>query len=75
MKTLNGAINSTTTTLTLTSGTNFDDTSGVHSKLASNLWYIKIDDEIMYYEAISTTSVTSLVRAQEGTTAAASVVN
>jgi len=43
--TLNGAITSTQTTLTLTSGTNFDDTSGIYSKLANGLWYIKIDDD------------------------------
>ena len=45
--TLNGAMTAAATTLTLTSGTNFDDTSGKYSKTASNLWHIKIDDEIM----------------------------
>ena len=68
--TLNGAINSTATTLTLTSGTNFDDTSGIYSKLANNLWYIKIDDEIMTYTTISTNAVSGLSRAVDGTTAA-----
>ena len=38
--TLNGAMTAAATTLTLTSGTNFDDTSGKYSKTASNLWYI-----------------------------------
>ena len=71
--TLSAAITSTATSLTLTSGTNFGNTTGKFSRTADSTprFYIKIDDEIMYYEAISTTSVTSLVRAQEGTTAAA----
>ena len=68
--TLNGAINATTTTLTLASGTNFDDTSGVHSKLASNLWYIKIDDEIITYTTISGEAVSGASRAVNSTTAA-----
>ena len=68
--TLNGAINSTATTLTLSSGTNFDDTSGIYSKLANNLWYIKIDDEIMTYTTISSNAVSGLSRAVDGTTAA-----
>ena len=68
--TLNGTINSTVTTLTLTSGTNFDDTSGIYSKLANNLWYIKIDDEIMTYTTISTNAVSGLSRGVDGTTAA-----
>ena len=71
--TLSAAITSTATSLTLTSGTNFGNTTGKFARTADSTprFYIKIDDEIMYYEAISTTSVTSLVRAQEGTTAAA----
>ena len=69
--TLNGGINSTTTTLTLTSGTNFDDTSGIYSKLANGLWYIKIDDEILTYTTISTSAVSVLSRAVDSTTAAA----
>ena len=68
--TLNGTINSTATTLTLTSGTNFDDTSGIYSKLANNLWYIKIDDEIMTYTTISSNAVSGLSRAVDSTTAA-----
>ena len=55
--TLNGAISATATTLTLSSGTNFDDTSGIYSKLANGLWYIKIGDEILTYTAISTNAV------------------
>jgi len=68
--TLNGAMTAAATTLTLTSGTNFDDTSGQYSKLANNLWYIKIDDEIMTYTAISTNAVSGLSRGVDSTTAA-----
>jgi len=68
--TLNGAMTAAATTLTLTSGTNFDDTSGKYSKLANNLWYIKIDDEIMTYSTISTNAVSGLSRGVGSTTAA-----
>ena len=68
--TLNGAMTAAATTLTLTSGTSFDDTSGKYSKLANNLWYIKIDDEIMTYSTISTNAVSSLSRSVDSTTAA-----
>ena len=69
--TLNGAITADATSLTLTSGTNFDDTSGKYSKTASNEWWIKIGDEIMKYTSISTNAVSSVTRGQQGTTAAA----
>ena len=69
--TLNGAMTADATTLTLTSGTNFDDTSGKYSKTASNLWHIKIDDEIMTYSTISTNAVSGLSRGVDSTTAAA----
>ena len=71
--TLSAAITSTATTLTLTSGTNFDKTTGKFANTADTTprFYIKIDDEIMYYETISGTAVSTLVRAQESTTAAA----
>ena len=69
--TLNGSMTAAATTLTLTSGTNFDDTSGKYSKTASNLWHIKIDDEIMTYTTISTNAVSGLSRGVDGTTAAA----
>ena len=68
--TLNGAMTAAGTTLTLTSGTNFDDTSGKYSKTAGNLWYIKIDDEIMTYTTISTNAVSGLTRGVDSTTAA-----
>ena len=69
--TLNGAITSDATSLTLTSGTNFDDTSGKFSKTAANEYHIKIGDEIMKYTTISGTAVSSLSRGQQGTTAVA----
>jgi hypothetical protein len=69
--TLNGAITAAATSLTLTSGTNFDDTSGKFSKTAANEFHIKIGDEIMKYTTISGTAVSSLSRGEQGTTAAA----
>ena len=71
--TLSAAITSTATTLTLTSGTNFNKTTGKFANTADTTprFYIKIDDEIMYYETISGAAVSTLVRAQESTTAAA----
>ena len=68
--TLNGAITATTTTLTLTSGANFDDTSGKFSITAANEYFIKIDDEIMKYTTISGNSVSVITRGQDSTTAA-----
>ena len=68
--TLNGAITATATTLTLTSGTNFDDTSGKYSITAASEYFIKIDDEIMKYTTISGNSVSVITRGQDGTTAA-----
>ena len=69
--TLNGTITSTATSITLTSGTNFDDTSGKYSRDASSVYYIKIDDEIISYETISGTGITSATRAVNSTTAVA----
>ena len=68
--TLNGALNATATSITLTSGTNFDDTSGKYSRDASNVYYIKIDDEIISYTTISGTGITSATRGANSTTAA-----
>jgi len=68
--TLNGAITAAATSITLTSGTNFDDTSGKYSRDASSVYYIKIDDEIISYETISGTDITSATRAANSTTAA-----
>jgi len=69
--TLNGAITATATTLTLTSGTNFDDTTGTYAQLAAGTWYIKIDDEILTYTTISTNAISGLTRGVDSTTAAA----
>ena len=68
--TLNGSITAAATSITLTSGTNFDDTSGKYSRDASNVYYIKIDDEIISYTTISGTGITSATRAANSTTAA-----
>jgi hypothetical protein len=68
--TLASAITSTSTSITLTSGTNFDDTSGKYSRDASNIYYIKIDDEIISYTTISGTGITSATRGSNSTTAA-----
>ena len=71
--TLNGAITSTATTLTLASGTNFGNTSGIYNNTtgaAGGFWFIKIGDEVMKYNAISTNEVSGLQRAEEGTAAA-----
>ena len=68
--TLNGTITATATSLALTSGANFNLTSGRWSKNGSNEWHIKIDDEIMKYTGISGTAVTSITRGVNNTTAA-----
>ena len=70
--TLNGAITSTAAALTLTDGTNFGNTSGIYSNTtgaAGGFWFIKIGDEIMKYNAISTNAVTGVQRAEGSTTA------
>jgi len=69
--TLNGSITAAATSITLTSGTNFDDTSGKYSRDASSNYYIKIGDEIISYATISGTSITSATRAANSTTATA----
>jgi hypothetical protein len=57
------------TSITLTSGTNFDDTTGKYSRNAANTYYIKIDDEIISYTTISGTGITSATRGVNSTTA------
>jgi len=69
--TLDGAITAAATSLTLTSGIDFDDTTGKYAQLAAGTWYIKIDDEIMTYTTISTNAVSGLTRAVDSTTAVA----
>ena len=67
--TLAAALDATATTLTLTSGTDFDDTSGKYAYDSSSLWWIKIDDEIMKYTTISGTAVSSITRGEDSTSA------
>ena len=55
------------TTITLTSGTNFDDTSGKFSRNASNVYFIKIGDEVISYTSISGNVITGATRVVEGT--------
>ena len=69
--TLAVALDSSATSLTLTSGTDFDDTTGKFPYDSSSQWWIKIDDEVMKYTAISSTAVSSVTRAQDSTTAVA----
>lgn len=70
--TLNGAIASDATAITLTSGTNFDDTTGKYAPTASgSIYYIKIDDEIISYTSITGNNITGATRGVGGTTAAA----
>ena len=69
--TLAAALDSSATSLTLTAGTDFDDTSGKFAYDTSSQWWIKIDDEVMKYTAISSTAVSSVTRAQDSTTAVA----
>ena len=67
--TLAAALGSTDTTLTLTNGGNFDDTSGKYSICANSLYYIKIDDEVISYTTIVGESVSGVTRAVDSTTA------
>ena len=69
--TLAAALDNSATTFTLTSGTDFDDTSGKFSNNSSSEWFVKIDDEIIKYTAISGATVSSAVRGQSSTTAVA----
>jgi hypothetical protein len=70
--TLNGAIASDATSITLTSGTNFDDTSGKYAPTAvGSIYYIKIGDEIISYTSITGTNITGATRGVGGTTAVA----
>ena len=69
--TLDGAITNDASSIVLTSGTNFDDTTGKWSRDASSVWYIKIDDEIISYTTISTNTISSATRGVDNTTAAA----
>jgi len=69
--TLSTGITDVATTLTLVSGTNFGNTIGKFAGTvdSTSRWYIKINDEIMFFTAITDTAVSSLTRAQDNTTA------
>ncbi len=72
--TLNGAITAAATTITLTSGTNFDDTTGKYAQVDSgSKWLIMIDDEIIEYDTISTNQISGgvVTRGSNSTTPAA----
>ena len=69
--TLASAITNDATSITLSDGTDFDDTSGKFSRDGSNTYFIKIDDEIITYQTISGTAITSATRGTNGTAAAA----
>ena len=67
--TLNGAISSESTSFLLTSNEDFDDTSGKFAYDSSSDWYIKIDDEILKYNTITTAGVSGVTRGMDNTTA------
>ena len=69
--TLSTAMASDATSLSLTNATDFNDTSGKFSYDSSSQYWIKINDEIMKYTVISGTSVSSVTRAQNSTSAVA----
>ena len=70
--TLSSAITAAGTSIVLVSGTNFDDTSGIYSQLASGgTWYIKIGDEVITYTTISTNTISGAIRGVDSTTAVA----
>ena len=68
--TLSAAMTADATSLTLTSGSDFDDTTGKFAYDSSSQWWIKIDDEVMKYTTISTNAVSTVTRALDSTTAA-----
>ena len=68
--TLASAITNDATSITLSDGTDFDDTSGKFSRDASNNYFIKIGDEIITYASISGNAITSATRGTNSTTAA-----
>ena len=67
--TLASAMASDATSLTLTDGTDFNDTSGKFAYDTSSQWFLKIGDEVMKYTTISDTAVSSITRAQDSTSA------
>ena len=75
--TLNGALDDATTTIVLTSGTNFTGVStGVVEPTSTNTsgtptWGILVDTEIISYTGVSTHTLTGVTRGAFGSTAAA----
>tara|TARA_B100000686_G_scaffold322205_1_gene375696 strand:+ start:1420 stop:2304 length:885 start_codon:yes stop_codon:yes gene_type:complete len=75
--TLNGALDDSTTTIVLTSGTNFTGVStGVVEPTSTNTsgtptWGILVDTEIISYTGVSTHTLTGVTRGAFGSTAAA----
>ena len=75
--TLNGTIDSSTTTVVLTSGTSFTGVStGVVEPTSTNTsgtptWGILVDTEIISYTGVSSNTLTGVTRAAFGSTAAA----
>ena len=67
--TLAAAMDSSATSLTLSDGTDFNDTTGKFAYDSNNQWWIKINDEIMKYTSISTANVSSVTRGQDSTSA------
>ena len=74
--TLNGALDASTTTIVLTSGTNFTGVStGVVEPTSTNTsgtptWGILVDTEIISYTGVSTHTLTGVTRGAFGSTAA-----
>ena len=66
--TLATALDRTGTTIVLSSGTNFDDTSGKFSRDASSNWLIKIQNEIIQYDTISGNTISDAIRGFGDTT-------
>jgi len=71
--TLSSGMTDIATTLTLVSGTNFGNSAGKFAGTvdSTSRWYIKINDEIMFFTDITSTAVSSITRAQDNTTATA----
>ena len=67
--TLASAMDAAATSLTLTTSTDFDDSSGKFAYDSSSQWWLKIGDEVMKYSTISGTAVSSITRAQSSTAA------
>ena len=60
--TLASNLDRTQTTITLTDGTNFDDTTGKFSRDASNNWLIKVQNETILYSSISGNVISNATR-------------